>query len=232
MWFLLGGSQQGAATWESAELLARLRDRVDRPDNDADLTERIGYQYLTDGQLDLAYELAAHIPWVMYGPPEQMTTTDDGLTYLTASEAMGRIEVYGALGQPPLVPGAYWDWNADYAQEGTRSIRMVGNRARQFSDGPYARYIVKPGVIDSATQPTIQPVDARRVLVEFAAAKFMSRGNRGDPAPFLNEANRMLWGDPASPAGMGLIPAIKLQYPSGGVSASAGGLWYRSPDFR
>jgi hypothetical protein len=234
-WFWLGGSTQGATTDTSTELLARLRLVTRRPENDRDLTNARAYTFLTDAQTELVYNLSAHIPDIMKGAPKLMTTSDGGLTYSFPNneDPLGSIEIYPAPYMDPLIEGPLWSTTADYAREGSKKIRMANGRARTFADGPWARYIVKPGVIDAAKQPTIQPVDLRRVLPWKAAEIWAETGNQYDPTPYRNRAQKMLWGDPESPGDLGIIPAYKLQHMSSGMTSSPGlGLWWRSPDLR
>ncbi len=231
MWFWLGGTTTGVITDTSAELVARLRRVTKRPLTDRDLTAADAYMYLTDAQTQLAYNLAAHIPDVLKGVPEKMSTPDKGLTYLTAGEALGHIEIYPAPYRDPLVEGPLWSGTTDYTREGPRKIRMCGNRARTFTDGPYARYVRKPGVIDETNQPTLEPHDARRILPYLAAALWAEAGGVHDPSPYLRTAERLLWGSPDSAGDVGLIPSYKVAHFSSGLLSGPGPhLWTRGPD--
>ena len=232
-WFYLGGSTQGVAADNSVELLALLRTITNRPATDLNLTDAKGYIFLTAAQNALVYRIAAHLPDLMKTAPEKMTTTDGGRTYRISKEALGSIEIYPFLGaDQPLIEGPYWDVRADYTKEGTQTIRMQGNRPRIFADGPYARYVVKPGVIDPASLPTIVPNDLRRVLPWMAAAMWAATpGSGDDPEPYAAMVETLLWGDPASPGDLGIIPSYKLQHFSSGLSGTTTlDLWTRSPD--
>lgn len=228
-WFWLGGSTLGAAADDSKELLAQLRVVTNRPDTDRDLTDAKGYVFLTHAQTSLLYTLASHIPNTLKGAPEKMTTADSGATYTHANEAIGQVEIYPSkTTRLALVEGPYWDDRADYVREGPKTIRLF--TPRTFVDGPYARYIAKPGVIDTASQPTILPLDVRRVLPWQAAGMWAAAGNIEDPTGYFTMVEHMLWGDPNSPGSVGLIPAYKLQDFTSGISGEpgVGQLWWRS----
>lgn len=232
MWFWLGGATPGAAADDSAELLTRMRLVTRRPKNDRALTDQMAYVWLTEAQRALIYELAAHIPDILKGAPEKMNSLDGGLTYSTvAGEPLGHMEIYAAPYTEPLVEGPLWASASDYTREGARTIRMGGNMARTFADGPYARYVVKPGVIDQTKQPTIQPVDLRRVLPWKAAVMWAEAGGTYDPKPYRKMVQELLWGDPELPGSVGIIQSYKVQHFSSGLLSSPdGGLWYRSRD--
>ncbi len=232
MWFWLGGTQQGPTTVTdtSAELLARMRMHTKRPANDRDLTDDYGYLYLTDAQSALMYRISAHIPDVVKSIPEKMTTADNGATYNTALDPLGHMEVYAAPYTQPLIEGPMWDERADFTREGPRTIRMSRGRARLFSDGPWARYAKKPGLIDTSSQPTLQPADARRIIPWQAAALWAESGGAHDPSPYLRQVQTLLFGDPNSEGDLGLIPSYKLQYSNPGPVGSSQELWYRNVD--
>ena len=130
-----------------------------------------------------------------------------------------------------MIEGPLWSASADYTREGTKKIRMSQGRARTFADGPYARYIVKPGTIDATAQPTIQPADLRVVLPWKAAELWASSGNQYDPTPYRNQVQKMLWGDPESPGDIGIIPAYKVQHQTSSMAPGLS-LWWRNSDLR
>jgi hypothetical protein len=232
-WFWLGGNVQGAAAENSAELLKQLRIVTQRDGlvNDRDLTDAKAFLFLTQAQRMVTYDLVTHLPELMKGAPEKMTTSDGGLTYSTSKDPLGHIEVYENLrSEIPMTEGPLWSPIADFTREGTRKIRMQGNIARTFSDGPYARYVKKPGVIDAVSQPTLEPADLRMILPWKAAMLWAMSGNGYDPAPYARMVEIMLWGDPDSPGSVGAIQSYRSQYSSSGSDGSSLGLWWRSPD--
>lgn len=231
MWFWLGGSSATPSEgFDSAELLSRLRLVTRRPTNDRDLTTQRAYVYLTDAQRELVYNLSGHIPDILKGFPKQLTTSDNGETYdfPTGEDPLGHIEIYPAPYTDPLVEGPLWSATADYSREGSKKIRMAAGRARTFANGPWARYIVKPGTIDASKQPSLVPVDVRVVIPWKAAELWAASGNQYDPTPYRNQVQKMLWGDPESAGDIGIIPAYKVQHQSSGMNSSPGlGLWWR-----
>lgn len=230
-WFWLGGTQHGVATDDGKELLRQLRIVANRPDTDRDLTSDRGYLFLTQAQRAVFKELQSHCPALMVGVPEKLTTTDNGATYVTRDDASGHIEIYASpLSREMLIEGPYWADDCDYTREGMRTIRM--QRARTFPDGPYARYVHQPGVIDDVQAPTMQPAEARSVLPWMAAGMWAATGNIDDPTGYFTMANRLLWGDSSIPGSVGLIPSYKLQYASTGQGGGVPDLWWRSPDLR
>lgn len=196
------------ATWDSADLLTRLKDATGRPATDSALTSERAYRLLTDAHRAVAYTIAQHIPHTNYGAPVQLVTSDNKLYTLSgAAEWIGRILVMRSLIGDPLIEGAYDDPAADYTLEGTTGIRITANRTYS-GDAPYVRYMAKPGDITDAIQPTLKPVDALDAVVWKAAALWARRGGFRDPRPYEEQADRILWGN-AQTGEPGLIPAYK-----------------------
>lgn len=236
LWFFLGGGTLGDTDWLHEELLQRLLDITGQPSDSPDLSAARAWQFLTDAQFRVAYQISQHIPWTNYAAPELLETADAGVGALwklpedgasRQKEWMGRIEVYDRLTDPPLGQGQFYDECADYCLEGPYSIRLVQNRTRTWSGGaPYVRYMKKPGVIDTSRDPEILPKDARAVVVLWAAARWARRAGGRDPWPYEEEGRIMLWGDPEMGYG-GIIPSYKLQDQGQGHSS---GPWWRSSD--
>ncbi len=206
------------ADWDSVDLLLRLRDAVARPATDAALTSDRGYRLLSDAQRDVGYTLAQHIPWVNYGAPVQLTTSDQKVYTLPGDptpEWMGRLLVMRTLDGEPLLEGGYDDWGADYCVEGVASIRITAGRT-WTGDAPYVRYMAKPGAISDTLPPTLLPLDVRAAVVWTAAALFARRGGLRDAQPYLDQAYTILWGNPAT-GQPGLIPSYKDQQSGAGA---------------
>lgn len=211
------------ATWDSADLLSRLRDVTGRPATDAALSDTRGYLYLTEAQRSVAYTIAQHIPHVNYGAPVQLTTSDQQLYTLPGSaEWIGRVMVMRDIRGDVLVEGSYDDVFADYCMEGPNGIRITAGRT-WTSTAPYARYMAKPGTLDASNPPTLLPTDARQAVVYVAAALWAARGGYRDPDPYNKEAFAILWGRDGFLADPGLIPAYKGQ----ATGAPDGGPWWR-----
>lgn len=231
-WFWLGGSTRGEIADDSKELLRQLRIVTNRPETDRDLTDAKGYFFLTRAQEQLTYRLATHIPDILKGAPVKLTTKDNGATYEFPVDPLGHVDIYPAPYAEPLIEAPYWAGYGDYTREGPRVIRMSQGIARTFVDGPWARYVPKPGAIDDVKNPTLVPNDVRRVLPWLAAGMWaQSPGALADPQQFFAEVERQLWGDPQSPGDLGIIGAYKTGHFSSGITQAPNmGLWWRSAD--
>jgi hypothetical protein len=182
------------AQWDSADLLARLKVALRRPGADLEATDPILYQLLGDAQLEVMTRVAMEAPELNYGAAQALTSSDGGKTYLTSSAAVewiGPIEVYrdSTLKGPPLSAGALWECNKDYTVEGARTIRLTCGRAKSFS--PFARFVLKPLLLDAGTAPVLAPASLRRCVVQLAGAMFCDRGGSRDPAPYLRAYERI-----------------------------------------
>lgn len=214
--------------FDAADCLARLRNRVARPTTDADLTDQLGYELIGNAELEVFDEIATHCPQAMYGAPVAMTTSDSKLfTFGGGVELVGKIEVFDSLSGEPLTEGDYGDTDADYTREGTTGLRITANRTK--SGTLYARGATKPVLVATGLAPTltIKPTEARKAVVEYAAAAYCERpGSLGDPATFRNAASKILWGDPDVLGSVGVIPREKLKF----LSPAETGYWWRSRD--
>lgn len=214
------------ATWDSADLLLRLRTITNRPSTDESMTDAIGYQLLTEGQAHWTGTVAAQCPWVLMGAPTLLTSSDSGETYPFV-DASGNsiaplaVEVYDTKAGRLLKNGAYWDASADYVWESHR-IRFPQGALKTFANGPYARYIVPPVAVSAAVAPTLLPAHARLLVVYRAAALWATRGGMRDPSPYY-EAERRFWLGDFSTGDVGLLGALKGQNPFlGGAAYSTG----------
>lgn len=209
----------------NAELLARFKLLANRPATDELLTDAQIYLLLTDAQQRVNEEISVHIPTVYYAAPVKMTTSDNIVYTVPASgRIIGAMEVYGSsTAQEPLVPGAYWDDTADYTVEGESTIRMIGNRARVFADGPYVRYVKETSTIDGSTQPTLVPVSAHPAIVYEALVAYANiAGVLADPEGWRRAKREVLWGT-GEAGSIGVIPALKMQVRPTGPGPSR---WY------
>lgn len=218
------------ATWDAADLLSRLRATVNRPSTDEALTDAVGYSYLSEGQAHWTGVIAAQAPWVLMGAPTLLVSTDSGVTYpfIDASSnsiAPLAVEIYDTSAGRLLRPGAYFDASADYVFE-SRRIRFPQGRAKTFSGGPYARFILPPTAISASIAPTLLPEHGRLLVVYRAAALWASRGGMRDPTPYY-EAERRFWMGDFSTGDVGLLGMLKTQNPflgGGALNGNTGGL--------
>lgn len=206
------------ANWDNADLLARFKEVTLRPAVDEELTDAAIYKLLGDGQLYWYQLFSVHFPWLLYTAPTKMLTADNGLTYTFPNGVTPmKAEIRESLGGRKLVPGAEWSAGSDYVWEGNK-IRFPLGASRTFSDGPYSRYVVPPGIIDGATQPTLTPDYARQLIPLRAAIIWAGRGGLRDPKPYKDEEDEIWYGEPAR-GKIGMLAMLKTQNPDLGAGA-------------
>lgn len=218
------------ATFDSADLLARVKLLTNRPATDESVTDANWYSMLTEGHAHWVNTIVAQCPWVMMGAPTLLASSDSGETYQFVDASSNSIaplavEVYDTKAGRLLKNGAYWDASSDYVWEG-HQIRFPQGALKTFSNGPYARYVLPPTTVSASVEPTLLPVHARLLAVYRAAALWASRGGMRDPAPYYEAERRMWLGDFAS-GDVGLLGALKMQNPFLGAAAysqSVGGV--------
>ena len=221
------------AIYDSADLLARTRralrlPSLDQPEVDAQL-----YQYLEEAQTFWLSRVAALIPETNYSTPIKLTSSDGGYTYDLPSEPLGgHMEILPDRRGSPLFPTTDWG-QGDFVMEGQK-IRIPGNRTRTFADGPYARFVATPGLLDGSNQPVLKPTFLRLLLPQRAAAIYARNTEGRDPRPYLDIEGELWRGDP-SRGDIGFLDTLKTQYAySGAVGADiySGDWWHNSPDLR
>lgn len=209
----------------SAQMLARFKLLANRPSTDEAWSDANIYLLLEQAQREINIELAMHVPHANISAPTLLTSGDSGLTYTTASDVIGGLEVYPTNSSTvPLVPGSYDSDGADYVFESPRTIRMIGRQARTFSSGPYARFVADTSTLGASNEPTVKPTAAHIAVVYRALQEYARVGGYRDPAYWYDAEQRVLWGDPASAGSAGIIPALKAQVRPQG--RARGGLWW------
>lgn len=177
------------------------------------------YVLLGDAQEHWHNHFAIHFPWVLYTAPTLMATADGGVTYtFPGGVHPKKAQIYDALNGRLLIPGSYWNTDADYVWEGSK-IRFPRNAARSFPDGPpYARYIVPPGLLNAGVAPILQPDWARVLLPPRACIFWAERGGLRDPSAFEKRENAAWYGEPER-GQLGILGTLKTQSPFGGAEA-------------
>jgi hypothetical protein len=215
------------ALLDAADLLARVKREADEPASseeqgptDADHTA-FWYALLTEAQLHWTGIIAVTVPDEMY-TQEKLTTADAGVSYSFSAEPMGshyelRRSPTGAL----MVPGPEWDPSADFVIDGAK-IRFPGQKAKTFTNGPWARYVPMPGVIDATHEPTLKPTYARILLVHRACIYWAERGGLRDPGPFRRLEDDAWFGD-QDKGQFGLLPQLRQKAFLQGAAAQPGG---------
>jgi hypothetical protein len=205
------------AEYDSVTLYERFKMYQRRPEQDEKLDSDGVYALLSDAQQQVVVEIANHVPHMLLGPPTQMVTADNGLTYTFGTDGdgdnifpIGSVEIAARNGRSTLYASAYADGSLDYVLEGDR-IRMPRGRARTFTSGPYARFITPPPEITAVVQPMarIKPKSARMLIVYRALVNWANLGGELDPRPFEEMYHRLLWGDGMD---VGLMYTWKTQH--------------------
>lgn len=215
---------------DSADLLLRTKDALRLPASTEEIDDAGLYRLLSDAQREVVVQIANVVPEVMY-VHEKLTTADGGVSYTFLKEPLGDYELRQSPTGRLLIPAPEWDMAGDFVPNG-QSIRFPGQKAKSFSNGPWARYVKTPADIDAGTQPTLLPVLARSLLPPTAAALFARRGGLRDPAPYEAMANRIWYGDPDR-GHYGLLVALREQVflkGSEAIPAGGGGEWWHYID--
>lgn len=216
--------------FDTADLLARCKREARRPAVDREMEDGDWYAYLTEAQVHWVREIATQVPEQMF-VTEKLATADGGVTYTFSLEPMGDYELRISPTGRLLVPGAEWDMAADFVPNG-QTIRFPGQKPKAFSNGPWARYVPTPDVIDLTHEPTLKPTHARILLVHRALILWASRGGLRDPRPFQQLENDAWFGNPAT-GQFGLQAMLRSQPFLGGSAAIPSGTaddWYRYVD--
>lgn len=199
------------AQWDSPYLLAAVKALAVRPSVDAAMSDAAWYLLLEMAQTHWTNVLAAQVPWVLMGAPVTLTTADGGVTYTFPSGiAPLAVEVYDATGPARLLrPSAYFDASGDYVWE-SATIRFPQNLGNTAGFNLVARYVAPAGVLNASTPPTLQPPQARMLLVYRAVAQWASQGGMRDARPYFDLEQRYWLGNPAA-GDPGLLGTLKLQ---------------------
>lgn len=223
------------ALYDTADILARAKRRLNRPATDeaftVSATDDVWYAFFTEAQSRVYTLIATHCPDALYGAPVLMTSADSGATYTFGTDSglptnytnifpLGQVEIRSGRAGTVLLPGTDWDDDSDhYVPEGEK-IRWPNGKTRTFSDGPYARFIQPPGVIDASTGvPTLEPVFARVLIVDDGVTRAAARLHM-DTSEY-EAAFQQDWSE--------VLHALKAQYFGHGLVAHSGmpRVWWR-----
>lgn len=176
------------ASYDSADLLARLRTQLRRPSTDETLTDAQGYQALTDAQNAIYEDVFTRSPDSMTGALVALTSLDGGYTFPFGTDANGdAIEPLGHVGiytSPNAVADCAWQLNQDYLNEGTR-IRIPNGRT--YSGTLYWRGVLPPAAISASSPPSLTPASSRVLIVYWAAAEYAGWGDLKDATSYRNK---------------------------------------------
>jgi hypothetical protein len=219
----------------SADLLSDFKFMANRSANDASLDDAQIYRLLTLGQQAVVSDVAAVFPRVMMGAPVAMTTVDGGTTWQLPGldddgeviTPFGHAEVYATSPNgAELYGSSYAGWSGDFVFEG-RFLRVPAGQTRQFTNGPYMRYVAMPGHLNAATAPTLSPPNLRPLIVYRALEMWANRGGTRDPRPY-QELYAQAWSGKGLPGSAGLLGLLHTQYRNGYDAAMQGVGWWRA----
>jgi hypothetical protein len=201
--------------YDSAGLLALFKRRARRPAADAALPDPDIYRYLSIGQ-----ESAL-----------RLTTNDNGVTYTFGQDpedntkpvnVFGHVELKIGKTGAWLRPGNEWNPASDFVQEGD-TIRFPGGIAKVFPEGLYGRFVARPKPIDASTQPSLKPIEARVLIVDYALIEWAEELGSVDPSKFHAAFRRHWFGDPTV-GDHGILGMLRTQYLDDGTLAYDDGL--------
>lgn len=192
------------------------------------MTSTEWYAFLGEGQQRVVGLLAMHAPESNYGAPTLLTSADSGATYTFGADAatgenispIGHIELRESKTGAMIPPASEWDNTALAYLFESDKIRWPGQKTRTFSDGPYARFVTMPGLLNATNAPTLKPIFARELLVYDACERAAVRCGV-DPTPY----GQMF--DARFPE---VLQAIITSFHGAGIVATQGGqsgLWWR-----
>lgn len=179
--------------WGSADLLASFNAMAGRPSSGDTMTDAQKYTRLSQAQ-DFVYSMVMTTdPKVLYSAPTAMTTADGGYTFTFGTDGngyalfpLGDAQIYTTLsGVPgyPLRPGL------DYLDEGTQ-IRMPNNVPYQGT--LYWRGVAAPAPITALVDPSLQPPQARGLIVVEAVRRYAQEEARN---PALYQMMEAQWAE-------------------------------------
>lgn len=158
--------------YQSADLLTLFKQWAGRPEADSN-AEAAYYNRLAKAQDKVFLYIMSTCPKILYGPPTAMTSDDGGSVWTFGTDdngypvfPLGNASLYTSLDAVPnypLVPGQ------DYLDEGTQ-IRMPNNVP--WSGTLYWYGAKAPAAITGSVQPTLQPPQARTLIVIQAVMDF------------------------------------------------------------
>jgi hypothetical protein len=183
------------STYDAADLLLRFNETALRPTAD-EITDPTKYRLLTRAQNKVVADIAARVPWVLYGAPDVLATANNKVfTFMSGGFAndsdnwavtpIGKVKIFPSLSS---IPNSPWREGYDYLQEGGQ-IRIPNDRT--YSGTLYWRGIVQPADIDATHSPALLPEASRELIVIEAVRDYASQGER---LPSLRDAKASEYG--------------------------------------
>src|SRR5579872_4021952 len=225
--------------YSSTDLLQRVKFKAQRPSSDTSMQDSDWYSLLLEAEIYWMTRIASVCPEALYGPPTMMTSTDGGYTYYFGFDAngnpifpIGDVELRQTQAGRPWQPGVDWDQSADFIRNGAY-IRFPGQRQRIYQNGPWARFITLPTMLDGSgnNEPVLLPIQARSLMVWRALILWARRAGTKDPQVFLDAEREEWFGNPAE-GNHGILSMLRTQYALTGAESLYGqnGNWWSSID--
>jgi len=228
------------AEWDRTDLLAKCRYEVGRPSVDEDNADAEWYHRLSRAQEHWVRTISRVIPAALWGDWAAMTASSsfyevpDSLLNAASFYEVCAIDVRDSATGMILEKDQYiLEQKPATAGNVRPRIRLPYNRSFSFS--PFCRVVPMPPPITASVDPTLTPHTARILLVYHAAASWAAKGERHNPAPYINKMQAAWLGDPSLPGDIGILGQLKELYAPGELELgeySGGNRWYRSVDFQ
>lgn len=218
------------ALWDSPDLLSKCKFYARRPATDQAVTDLQWYSLLSEAQSEVMRELFTLAPDMAYSAPLLLTSSDGGYTYGWGNDGAGdpirptgSTEIYpnlSSIPDSPLLPGV------DFLYEGAK-IRIPNNRSRTWTGGPYSRFVARPDtLLATASNPIMQPKDARILIVFRALEKWASRPGSGAKPSYYSQLYKDRFDE--------VLLELRTAYNMGSAQAQFAAMnrvWWYGPDF-
>ncbi len=226
------------AEWDRDDLHAKIRYEIGRPSTDEDNSAAELDYRLSVAQSHWIRTFAAVIPaavrsdWAAMTQSSNFYEVPDSLTSAESYREVCAVDVRdGATGMILEKDQYILEQKPGSTTNVRPRIRLPYNRS--FSFTPYCRVVAMPPPITASVDPTLTPPTARILLVFHACASWAAKGERHNPAPYINKMQAAWLGNPDLPGDIGLLGQLRALYADGELELgeySGGNRWYRSVD--
>lgn len=173
-----------AEIYDSNDLLLQFQQMAGRNPSGDSVTPTLLLTRLARAQRKVVTRIAGVFPRCLYpvvgyGSIPTMTTTDSQLfTFGTdangdPASVIGKVGIYPSLAAIPNYP---WIDGVDYTSLGARGIRLTNDRT--YGSPLYYVGIVVPPDISATSQPSLYPLESRRLIVVQAVLDFAGEAGR------------------------------------------------------
>lgn len=217
------------ATWDQADMLAKLKLELKRPTNDASLgTDDQLYALLSEGLAYTQALLSQH--GLQQNATWEQASTVDTKVYTIAYEPVGPFNCYdGQDSTIPLIVGPEDVAQTDLVWQGL-TLLVPRNQLRVFANGLWVFYTREAPAITASIAPALMPTRARKIAVLHAAREWLDRGGYREEVvnAYTVKMSRVLFGDPSIPGDVGIVTSRKRGLSSRGFRD--GRWWIGNPN--